>query len=281
MTALDTLVRPVKQAIATEVVNLFNDSTRGEKPVPRRADGLFGPRSVAWRVHGDVTGMLTGGLAGLMLQMLHPRVLAGVWDHSRFRDDMSGRLRPTARFSARTTSGGREEAEKSIAQVRAIHDRIRGTLPDGTPYCANDPDLLAWVHVTETTTFLAGYIRYAEPNMPASARDRYFAEMAQMGEALGADPVPRSQADARRIMEAMRPQLRYDERTREISRLLLNQAPASPATEPVQALARQAGLDLLPEWARDMHRLRTPWPTRPLVRAGTLGVARTLRWAFS
>ena len=258
MTALDTLVRPVKQRIADEVVGLFNDRARGEKPVPRRADGLFGPHSVAWRVHGDVTGMLTGGLAGLMLQMLHPRVLAGVWDHSQFRTDMSGRLRRTARFIARTTYGSREEAEKSIALVRSIHGRVRGVLPDGTPYCANDPDLLAWVHVTETTTFLAGYIRYADPGLPAAARDRYFAEMAQMGEALG-----------------------YDERTREISRLLLNQAPASPATEPVQALARQAGLDLMPEWARRMHGVQMPWPARPLVRAGTLGVARTLRWAFS
>ena len=281
MTTLDALVRPVKHRIATEVVNLFNDQARGEKPVRRQPDGLFGPRSVAWRVHGDVTGMLTGGLAGLMLQMLHPRVLAGVWDHSQFREDMSGRLRRTARFIAKTTYGSREEAEKSIALVRSIHGHIRGTLPDGTPYCANDPDLLAWVHVTETTTFLAGYIRYADPAMPAASRDRYFAEMAQVGEALGADPVPRSQAEARRLMNAARPELRYDERTRVISNLLLNQAPASPATEPVQVLARQAGLDLLPEWARRMHGLHAPWPARPLVRAGTLGVARTLRWAFS
>jgi hypothetical protein len=42
----------------------------------------------------------------------------------------------------------------------------------------------------------------------------------------------------------------------------------------------QAAIDLLPAWARRMHGLQTPALSRPLVRAGTLGVARTVRWAF-
>ena len=95
--------RPLKQAIAEGVVAIFNDTSRGERPVQRRTDGLFGPQSVAWRVHGDVSSMMVGGVAGLLLQMLHPAVLAGVWDHSNFRADMHGRLRRTARFIALTT----------------------------------------------------------------------------------------------------------------------------------------------------------------------------------
>jgi uncharacterized protein (DUF2236 family) len=271
----------VKDAIARQVVALFNDRSRGESPVRRRPDGLFGPASVAWRVHGDVTAMMVGGVAALLLQMLHPGVLAGVWDHSRFRDDMHGRLRRTARFIALTTYGGREEAEAAIARVRHIHGHVRGTLPDGTPYEANDPALLAWVHVTEATSFLGGWMRYAEPAMPAADQDRYFAEMAQIGAALGADPVPRSRLEARRLMHAMRRELRVDDRTREICRLLLTHRSGHPLSTPVEALTAQAGVDLLPDWARRMHGLGTPMLARPLVRAGTLGVARTLRWAFT
>jgi uncharacterized protein (DUF2236 family) len=279
--SLATLVaRPIKQAIAANVVALFNDRSRGETPVKRQTDGLFGPHSVAWRVHGDVTSMMVGGVAGLMLQMLHPAVLAGVWDHSNFRVDMHGRLRRTARFIALTTYGGREEAEAVIARVRRIHDRVTGTLPDGTPYAANDPALLAWVHVTETTSFLAAWVRYAEPDMSGADQDRYFAEMARMGQALGADPVPRGRAEARDLIRRMRPLMRVDARTREVARIVLTQPAANRMAEPLQTLTMQAGMDLLPDWASRMHGIARPALGRPFVRAGMLGVARTLRWAF-
>jgi uncharacterized protein (DUF2236 family) len=275
------LARPLKKAIAAQVVALFNDRSRGEKPVARRPDGLFGPRAVAWRVHGDVTSMMVGGVAGLLLQMLHPAVLAGVWDHSNFRVDMHGRLRRTARFIALTTYGGRDEAEAVMARIRRIHDKVNGTLPDGTPYRANDPALLAWVHLTETTTFLDAWIRYAEPGMTGPDQDRYFAEMAQIGQALGADPTPVTRAEARRLTAAMRPQMRTDARTREVARLVLHQRAASPLAEPLQALTMQAGIDLLPAWARRMHGFQAPALSRPLVRTATLGIAKTLRWAFA
>ncbi len=225
--------------------------------------------------------MMVGGIAGLLLQMLHPAVLAGVWDHSNFRTDMHGRLRRTARFIALTTYGSRAEAEAMIARIRTIHDHVRGVLPDGTPYAANDPALLAWVHLTETTSFLDAWISYAEPDMPLADQDRYFAEMARIAAALGADPIPHSRAEARHLLAAMRPRLQCDARTREAARLLLTQRAPSLLAEPLRALTIQAAIDLLPPWARHMHRLHAPALSRPLVHAGTLGVARTLRWAFA
>jgi uncharacterized protein (DUF2236 family) len=225
--------------------------------------------------------MMVGGVASLLLQMLHPSVLAGVWDHSNFRTDMAGRLRRTARFIALTTYGGRDEAEAVIARVRRIHDKVEGLLPDGAPYRANDPELLAWVHLTETSSFLAAWMRYAEPRMSAAAQDRYFAEMAQIGLGLGADPVPRSRAEARRMIEAMRPALGSDARTTEVANFVLRQKAANRVAEPLQALTMQAAVDLLPDWARRMHGLPMPVLGRPLIRAGTLGIARTLRWAFA
>jgi uncharacterized protein (DUF2236 family) len=279
--SLRTLVeRPLKAAIAAEVVALFNDRSRGEKPVRRRPDGLFGPGAVVWRVHGDVTSMLVGGVAGLLLQMLHPSVLAGVWDHSNFRADMQGRLRRTARFIALTTYGGLAEAEAAIARVRAVHDHVRGTLPNGSTYAANDPALLAWVHVTEATSFLGAWMRYAEPGMSAPDQDRYFVEMGRIALALGADPIPRTRSEARDLIKAMRPHMLCDTRTREVAQLVLTQRAPNRMAEPLQALTMQAGVDLLPVWAQQMHGLTAPPLSRPLVRAGTLGIARTLRWAF-
>ncbi|MXP62743.1 DUF2236 domain-containing protein [Roseomonas sp. M0104] len=274
------LTRPVKQAIVARVVAMFNDRARGEQPVVRRPDGLFGPGAVAWRVHGDVASMMVGGVASLLLQMLHPGVLAGVWDHSNFRTDMAGRLRRTARFIALTTYGGRAEAEAAIARVRNIHSRVRGVLPDGTPYVADDPGLLAWVHVTEASSFLDAWIRYAEPRMPMADQDRYFAEMAQVAVALGANPVPTTRSAAQRLMITMRRQLACDARTREVARLVLGQSGGGRRVEPVQALTMQAAVDLLPAWAQRMHGLHTPLLGRPLIRAGTFGVAQTVRWAF-
>jgi uncharacterized protein (DUF2236 family) len=274
------VMRPVKDAIAAQVVALFNDRSRGEKPVRRRTDGLFGPSAVAWRVHRDVISMMVGGIAGLLLQMLHPAVLAGVWDHSNFRADMHGRLRRTARFIALTTYGGQAEAEAMIARVRGIHAGVRGTLPNGDAYSANDPSLLAWVHVTEATSFLDAWIRYAEPGMSAADQDRYFVEMARIASALGADPIPRSRSEARDLIKAMQPHMRCDARTREVARLVLTQQAPSRVAEPLQALTMQAGVDLLPTWARRMHGLPAPTFSRTLIRAGTLGIARTVRWAF-
>ncbi|MBR0657103.1 oxygenase MpaB family protein [Plastoroseomonas arctica] len=272
--------RALKTAITGRVVALFNDRARGEAPVVRRTDGLFGPGSVAWRVHGDVTSMMIGGVSSLLLQMLHPAVLAGVWDHSGFRTDMRGRLRRTARFIALTTYGGRAEAEAAIARVRHIHGHVRGTLPDGTAYAADDPALLAWVHVTEAVSFLNACRRYAEPEMSLADQDRYFAEMAQVAIALGAAPVPTDQAGAHRLIASYRPHLRADGRSRSVRDVVLNAASADMLTARVQALGNQAAIDLLPDWARRMHGLANPVLGRPLVRAGMLGVAQTLRWAF-
>lgn len=259
---------------------MFNDASKGEAPVQRRTDGLFGPKAVAWRVHGDVTTMMVGGISALLLQMLHPAVLAGVWDHSNFRTDMQGRLRRTARFIALTTYGSRSEAEGVMAQVRHIHDHVSGVLPDGMPYKAGDPHLLNWVHVTEATSFLDAWIRYGEPGMSGADQDRYFAEFAQVARALGADRVPVTRAEANALISDYRGELKADERTREVAQMVLKQKAPKLAALPFQTFAMQAAIDLLPEWARAMHGLRAPAVGRPVIRGGTLGLAKTLRWAF-
>ncbi|USU03413.1 oxygenase MpaB family protein [Sphingomonadaceae bacterium OTU29MARTA1] len=247
---------------------------------PPGDDGLFGPGSAAWVVHGDFTAMMAGGVAALLLQMLHPGALAGVWDHSNFRRDMLGRLRRTAQFISGTTYGATATAEALIAKVRTIHDRVAGTLPDGTPYSANDPDLLTWVHVAEVGSFLAAHRRYRDPAFPDAEQDRYLAEYAIVAEKLGATGVPRTRNQIDAYMARIRPQLRADHRTREVARALLQQQPASLAMAPAQKLLMEGGIDLLPDWAARMHGLERPLVGRPAVRAGMAGIGSVLRWAL-
>ncbi|MCU6455218.1 oxygenase MpaB family protein [Sphingomonas sp. A2-49] len=247
---------------------------------PPGDDGLFGPGSAAWVVHGDFTAMMAGGVAALLLQMLHPGALAGVWDHSSFHRDMLGRLRRTAQFISGTTYGATATAESLIDRVRTIHDRVAGTLPDGTPYSANDPELLTWVHVAEVASFLAAHRRYRDPAYPVAEQDRYLAEYAVVAERLGATAVPKSVAAVDAYLAAIRPRLRADHRTREVARALLRQPPSSRAMAPAQTVLMEGGIDLLPAWAARMHGLDRPAVARPAVRAGMAGIGSVLRWAL-
>jgi len=273
------MLAPVRRALVRQVRATFNDQSMGEKPIPASNEALFPPGSVIRRVHGDVTSMMVGGIAALLTQMLHPGALAGVWDHSDVAEDQLGRLRRTARFIAVTTYGHRDKAEAAIAKVKAIHEQVSGTLPDGTAYRATDPWLLAWVHVAGAVNFLDGWRRYAEPRMSRADQDRYFAESGEIAKMLDADPVPGTRAEAERLIADFRSELRSDQRTRAFRDLVLKAPAKSAAEAPVQLLLMNAGVDLMASFAREMHGLGAP-VLSPVVRGVTFGLARTLRWAF-
>lgn len=273
-------MHPARTLIQRQVRQLFGRA-EGEIPTddPPGDAGLFGPDSACWRVHGDFTSMMIGGVSALLLQMLHPAALAAVWDHTDFRRDMTGRLRRTANFIAGTTYGPTERALGLIDRVRAIHDRVEGQLPDGTPYAANDPALLTWVHVAEVSCFLAAWLRHRDPAFPAADQDRYFAETATIARRLGATEVPTTRAEVSAYLERMRPQLRADYRTREVARALLTQK-ASPAMAPFMALVFRSAFDLLPDWAARMHGRTASAGRGPALRLGAGAAATVLRWAL-
>lgn len=246
---------------------------------PKGDPGLFGPNAVCWQVHGDFSSMLVGGICALMLQMLHPRVLAGVWDHSNFRQDMLGRLRRTGQFVSGTTFGSTRDADWLIDKVRTIHSHVRGTTPDGSAYAADDPELLTWVHVAEVSSFMAAHLRYLNPGLSLAAQDRYYAETAIVAARLGARDIPRSTVEIARYLEEMRPQLLCDQRTREVHSLLQNAPAPSRLARPMGNLMMQAGVELLPEWASRMFGIQlTPFKRR-LIHIGINRTAPILRWA--
>eukprot|EP01132_Coremiostelium_polycephalum_P012241 gene12241-14967_t len=247
---------------------------------PKGDPGLFGPNSVSWKVHGDFSSMLIGGISALMLQALHPLALAGVWDHSNFRQDMLGRLRRTSQFISGTTFGSRRDAEWLIEKVRTIHLQVVGHAPDGRPYAPSDPELLTWVHVAEVSNFLAAHLRYRNPDLSARDQDRYYSEIALVAEQLGARHVPRSRQEISDYLERIRPQLLCDQRSHEVLRLLLNAPSPSTLAKPFGSLMMQAGIDLLPDWASDMLGQKQSPIQRQMIRAGVRRSAPLLRWAM-
>ncbi|CUW07586.1 Uncharacterised protein [Serratia grimesii] len=268
----------IRAAIEKQVISLTGLALGGiDFENPPGDPGLFGPQSVIWRVHSDFTSMLCGGVSALLLQMLHPLALAGVWDHSNFRDDMLGRLRRTSQFVSVTTFGPTAEAERLIAKVKAIHLKVNGISSDGRPYAASDPDLLTWVHVVESSCFLASHLRYRNPHLSRDQQDRYYGESARVAAALGARDIPTSCTAVEDYLQRMRPQLVCDQRTREVARILLAAPAPSTLARPFGALVMQAGIDLLPDWAQQQFGFYPSALRQRLVRVGAGGVGKVLR----
>ncbi|MCQ4313061.1 oxygenase MpaB family protein [Pseudomonas stutzeri] len=270
----------IRRRIESQVLSLTGLAIGGiDYENPPGDPGLFGPDSVCWRVHGDFTSMLVGGISALLLQALHPLALAGVWDHSNFREDLLGRLRRTGQFISATTFGSQADAQRLIERVRSIHLKVTGHAADGRPYAAYDPDLLTWVHVAEVSSFIKAHLRYLNPALPDNEQDRYYAEVALIAESLGARNVPRSREQVANYLEVVRPQLRCDERSREIIRVLFSAPAPSMLARPFGALMMQAGVELLPDWASAMLGLQQGPHQRQLIRFGVRRTAPVLRWA--
>ncbi|WP_122864093.1 oxygenase MpaB family protein [Pseudomonas syringae] len=270
----------IRRRIEAQVINLTGLSL-GQLDLenPKGDPGLFGPQAVCWKVHGDFTSMLVGGISALMLQALHPLALAGIWDHSNFRDDMLGRLRRTGQFLSGTTFGSTQDVNWLIEKVRTIHLQITGTAPDGRPYAASDPALLTWVHVAEVSSFMAAHLRYVDPLLSTADQDTYYAETAVVAERLGAQDVPRSRDAIADYLVRVRKDLVCDERSREVLRLLLDAPAPNWLAKPFGVLMMQAGIELLPTWASDMLDVPQGPVKRKMIRSGVNICAPILRWA--
>ena len=237
--------------------------------------GLFGPGSVAWRLHRH-PAMLVGGLRALMVQALHPLAMAGVANHSNYRNDVWGRFNRSAQYVTVTVFGDRGAAEAAGAKVRAVHRSIRGVdAVTGRPYAADDPELLVWVHATLTDSFLAAYRRYVGRLSEADA-DRYLTEMVRQAElaATPAELVPATERDLRAYLERMEAELQLTPAAAEGMEILLH-PPDPPPHWPVATLA---ALAILPErhrrmYGRKVNRLAA-LGVRPVVALGSRVIPR-------
>lgn len=256
---------------------------------PQRRDRIHdsdGPRWFAEdrpirQVHGDAS-MFVGGLRALLLQSLHPLAMAGVAGHSGYRGDPWGRLQRTSYFLAVTTFGTATDAQATIDRIRAIHERVVGTAPDGRPYAASDPHLLRWVHLAEVDSFLAAHQRYGARPLDQDGCDGYVADTARVARALGVLDPPTTVAGLKAGLAEYRPELAGTEAARDAARFLLLQPPLPLPVRAPYAVLAAAAVGSLPRWARRPLRLPfLPLSEATVVRLAGQGLVRTIRWAMT
>lgn len=260
----------------------------GDQPETKTSEIMStpGPRwfaddSVIRRVHSDAS-MFIGGLSALLLQSLHPLAMAGVAQHSDYRADPWGRLQRTADFLAATTFGPIPLAERSIATVRKVHERVVGTTDDGRAYSANDPHLLRWVHVCEVSSFLAAYQRYGNAVLSAEDADAFVRDAGFVARKLGVNEAPVNVRELRAELREYRPELRSTKAAREAARFLLLEPPLPLAARAPYAVIGAAAVSLLPSWTR--------WPLRVpflpvietvIVRPAGAAITQLIRWSLT
>jgi uncharacterized protein (DUF2236 family) len=227
-------------------------------------DGLFGPDSVAWRMH-SAPAMLTGGLRALLLQVWHPLVADAVASHSEVARNPWRRYQATVDFVTDVTYGDGAVARAAINRVRSVHNGVSGVAANGALYSANDPGLLAYVHATLVDSALRAASVYG-PRTSSAERDGYVAEMARVAELLGVDDPPR---DAAAVAEVLLgdPAPCSTRAGRDLAWLLM--LPPLPAwMRPAYGVLFASAVDLLPRRAAVDLALLPVWrPARPAVRA--------------
>ena len=241
-------------AAATGLIERFAGAFAHAVSADPRDDGFFGPASLTWRVSADLSAPVAG-LRALLMQALHPLVMAGVDEHSRWRANPVGRLVATSGYVAAITYGDRDTARRAARRVRAVHENIHGTdTVTGLRYAANDPALLLWGHATLVDSAQAATGLFGMP-LPARDADRYVSEMTVAAELAGVprDMIPSDVAALGRYMTAVRPQLRGTPVAAEVMAWLLDPPGMEEQLAGLWQDVTGAAVTALPGWARDMY----------------------------
>jgi uncharacterized protein (DUF2236 family) len=235
--------------------------------------GLLGPGSMSWQVIADPAAFV-GGIRGLLIQAAHPEVVAGVDQHSRYRDDPLGRLSRTSAYVTATTFGARPEVEEAVRQVRKAHAFVKGVSSRGIAYSAADPGHAAWVHNALTDSFLTTNQVYSEYPLTVVEADRFVEDQTRIGALLGAEPMPGTAAELTTWV-TQHPDIGPSPEMEKVVDFLTD-PPLSPGIKTGYAVMLEAAVVTLPERLREILGLRTKPGSETMGRAGV----RSLRWAL-
>jgi len=273
--SIDALAQQLRSRVTSGAAGPFRHT---EYPLRHSLDypgdpGLSGPGSVTWSVMGDVATFI-GGIRGLLIQAAHPEVVAGVGDHSRYREDPLGRLSRTSAYVTAASYGAMPEVEEAVATVRRVHQRVKGVSERGIPYDADDPGFSAWVHNALTDSFLVSNQVFGATKLSQPDADRFVAEQTRVGALLGADPMPDTAAELSAWIvnhPALDPSTPMKEAVD-----FLRSPPLSPGLRIGYKVLQAAAVATLPGRIRSILGLRNSPGAIPAGQA----VIRGLRWAM-
>lgn len=242
-----------------------------------------GPGSISWEINGDLASLIIGGTAAIIMEILHPSVMAGVYTQSSYRTQPLQRARNTLGYVLRTTFGHTAAATKVIEQVKKIHGRVGGRRPDGIEYRALDPDLIAWVHTCIPWAVMRAFETYNRP-LSVAEKNRYLAEQAVIGRMGGADWVPTTVAELDDYVERMRPLMAMNYQTEEFIGFVAGRVGEQHVSRRERLdrwISIRASMGLVPEWARRLTgTYLPPLVYRRICAPNDRLKATIVRWAY-
>jgi uncharacterized protein (DUF2236 family) len=230
-------------------------------------DGYF-PRStsVLRRVHEERAVGLMYGQRALCIGALAPLNYVGTSLHTAAKATPFKRLAHTAKWFEAVMLGSRQEADRVLAAVARMHERVNGSLPEsagpypaGTPYDAFDADLMLWTIAVMMDSAERLHDLLVRP-LRGDEREALWRDYARFGALFGmpAEVAPASHRDFRDYYErklASEDMWLTDE-ARQVGFATAFEIPMRAHMQPAKRLHDLIMLGSLPPRVRDLYGLR-------------------------
>jgi len=175
------------------------------------SDGYFPEGSVLRRVHSERAVGLFYGQRALMIGALNPLAFVGTIQHTNAKEKPFQRLSHTAEVFETIFFGTRAEADRVLAFVHRLHERVGGEMPEdagkvpaGTPYAAFDPELMLWTLAVIADSGPFFYELFVD-QLSADEHERLWQEYVRFGELFGMprEVAPQTHREFRAWFEGM------------------------------------------------------------------------------
>lgn len=233
--------------------------------------GDIGPDSVTWRVMANPMVFAIGAIPAVILQLAEEGIGKGVDTYSTYKTDTLGRTQRTLSAALASTYASRSAKAVLMAEVARRHAKVRGPLDDGGRYSAFDPERMAFVHLTAGYGFAEAYHRLVQPLSPAE-REALITESLPVAADYGRFELPRTPATVDAFLRGWAPRLHRRPELENFLAVARRGSAVSLLPRAGQGLLLQAGIDLLPDWAKD----RLGFQRSPMAQAATAALLRPL-----